>query len=239
MSAAFGPQGRNNPDPRHTAFSPSLEQASFSRAAGKVAVVNHSLLEEASQVLGRSQFNYPMYRFIEPDESQRSRTLPWVMKSYFRFGMLYGEAYAAPDTEGKALGGAIWFAPDTFSMNPWRMMRSGLLEAPLHARLSAINRFIRLSNFLDKVHRTEAPEPHYYLMLLGVDEAARGRGVARSLMQPVLERADREKAPCYVQTTDQVNVGIYGKFGFSLVSPGIPYKSLRIWTMKREPQSGE
>ncbi len=55
-------------------------------------------------------------------------------------------------------------------------------------------------------------------------------------MQPVLERADRDRLPCYLETTKEINVSFYKKHGFEVVvEDDLPRGGPRFWTMKREP----
>ena len=81
-----------------------------------------------------------------------------------------------------------------------------------------------------------APEPHWYLYLLGVEPARQGRGVGRALLAPTLARADAGGVPCYLETQNSRNVGFYERLGFRVTSDGwAPGTTLRVWTMRREP----
>ena len=55
-------------------------------------------------------------------------------------------------------------------------------------------------------------------------------------MQPVLERADRDRLPCYLETAKEINVSFYKKHGFEVVvEDDLPGGGPRFWTMKRDP----
>jgi ribosomal protein S18 acetylase RimI-like enzyme len=53
-------------------------------------------------------------------------------------------------------------------------------------------------------------------------------------MQPVLERAEAEGSPCYLETDNEANVLFYEKHGFRVVSEDeVPKHGLRFWAMVR------
>jgi hypothetical protein len=57
-------------------------------------------------------------------------------------------------------------------------------------------------------------------------------------LQPVLERADAGRLPCYLETHDHKNVAFYNKRGFELVrSENLPGYDLPFWCMVRQPKN--
>lgn len=88
---------------------------------------------------------------------------------------------------------------------------------------------------IDKAHR-EVREPHWYLALLGCDPLWQGRGVGTALLEPVLDRADKEGTCAYLETQKVENIAWYGRRGFKVVKelevPGCP----TMWAMLREPR---
>jgi len=88
---------------------------------------------------------------------------------------------------------------------------------------------------MDAVH---PHEPHYYLPIIGVDPAAQGQGIGSSLLRPVLERADREGMPAYLEATTPRNRALYARHGFEDVDVlHLPYDGPPMWRMWREPKS--
>lgn len=87
---------------------------------------------------------------------------------------------------------------------------------------------------LDKAHPSE---PHWYLVPLSVRPEYQRRGLGSQLVRPILEQADREQLPCYLETSDPANVDYYRRFGFRVVNPTlatIPGGPAHI-AMRREP----
>jgi hypothetical protein len=57
------------------------------------------------------------------------------------------------------------------------------------------------------------------------------------LQKLLLDRADKEKLPVYLETHNKDNVPYYEKFGFQLIhTETIPNHGLDFWCMLREPQ---
>jgi len=59
---------------------------------------------------------------------------------------------------------------------------------------------------------------YYFCNIVTVLPEAQGKGVGRKLMEVVLEKADHEGMPCYLESSRRdPNVAIYERFGFRLV----------------------
>ena len=58
-------------------------------------------------------------------------------------------------------------------------------------------------------------EPHYYLSLLGTHDAHRGRGIGMRLLAENLGLIDRERRPCYLESTNPANLRRYESVGFA------------------------
>jgi ribosomal protein S18 acetylase RimI-like enzyme len=73
--------------------------------------------------------------------------------------------------------------------------------------------------------------------MLGVDPAYRNQGVGSSLIQPILERADRENMPCYLETSTEKGVRFYQRHNFEIVETiDFPQAGFQVWTMIRQPR---
>ncbi|KAJ5724716.1 Acyl-CoA N-acyltransferase [Penicillium malachiteum] len=61
------------------------------------------------------------------------------------------------------------------------------------------------------------PRGYYFCNMLGVSSQVRGMGVGKRLMDVVMQRADEEGIPCYLESSKGFpNVAIYEKMGFEL-----------------------
>lgn len=187
-------------------------------------------IEPVGAALGRAFFDDPMFEYLLPDESRRARPMQWFMT----LAAAYGHRYGRPQTtSGEPLGGAIWLPPGEASVPALRMVRVGLWAAPFRLGVGPLRRFMSIMDRFEKLHERDMHEPHWYLMVLGVDPPHQGQGVGSALIAPMLERADSEHLPCYLETAKEKNVAFYQRHGFEVVVDDVVPGGFRYWTMKR------
>lgn len=156
--------------------------------------------------------------------------LSYFMRCGCKYTLLYGECYTTAERDAVAL----WLTPGFTHMTPGRMLRAGMFAAPFRFGLRDFKSFGSFVGHTDKVHREALPAPHYYLLTLGVAPLSQGRGAGGQLLRHMLERADREQMPAYLETQRPENVPIYERFGFEVVSnEALPEFALRNWGMVR------
>lgn len=195
------------------------------------AVLAGSQRPEAARVLARAFQDDPLMVHLLPDPARRGRGLPGFLGGLARCCLRYGEVHAAPGLAGVA----CWLPPGKHATT-WRHLRTGGLAMPRQLGGVGLRRVLAVQAYLGREHARHAPEPHWYLYLLGVEPVRQGCGVGRALLTPVLARADATGVPCYLETQNPRNVGFYRRLGFRVMSDGVvPGTGLRVWTMRREP----
>ncbi len=188
-------------------------------------------IADSGAALGRAFFDDPLMEYILPDEGKRGPASTWFFTAAAKLGHHYGEVYT---TGEKVDGNAIWLPPGKVKVSIPKMIRSGMLMAPIKFGLGPFSRFLTVMNTLEHLHDRDMPEPHWYLMVLGVDPPRQGQGVGGALIQPIIERADADGLPCYLETMKTRNVTFYEKHGFSvIVEDDLPKGGPHFWTMKR------
>ena len=189
--------------------------------------------KQASEVMGEAFLNDPMWRYLVPDEARRARVVSLSMNILVRYSLLYGEIYTTPALDGVA----CWLLPGQTTPIFSRLVRIGIRSAPFQLGWTGFRRFISVENYCGEVHKRIVPGKHWYLWGLGVKPSRQGQGIGGMLMQPVLARADSDRLPCYLETTNEKNVPFYEKHGFKVVCEGnVPRHALHIWAMLREPR---
>jgi GNAT superfamily N-acetyltransferase len=187
--------------------------------------------------LARAFQQDPLYVHAIPDESRRARLLPRHFAGLVRYGLLCGRVYTNP-----GLGGvAVWLGPGlsgTGLRQAWGLLKSGLWQSAFLFNWSELRRLVAFALFCERLHRKNMREAHWHLLVLGVDPAQQGQGIAHQLLQPVLQEADAWGLPCYLETTLQRNLPFYARYHFELlaegqVTKGGPY----CWAMRRSPAS--
>lgn len=156
---------------------------------------------------------------------------PAARGAFTVFGQLafdHGEMWVTDD----CAAGTMWYVPGAWNL-PAEATKPGV--EPLRAAVGddALHRLTALEHQMEAVHPTEE---HWYLGILGTHPDWQGRGLARTVIDPVRRRADADGVALYLETGVPENVSFYGRLGFDVrlefdVDDGGPH----MWGMWREP----
>jgi ribosomal protein S18 acetylase RimI-like enzyme len=192
-----------------------------------------SQVEDAAAVLVSSFADDPGLRFVLPDRSDRDRLGPSLARSVIRYALCCGALLVTPDV---VRGVALWFPPDAPAPTDTELAETGLAAIPDQIGPEAWQRLQRLLDHLDALHPRYAPDPHWYLAMLGVDPLWQRHGIGEALMQPVFAAADRDGLCCYLEAPTAGNARYYERRGFRvLAETDVPDSDVHVWLMRREP----
>ena len=233
------------------ATNPPAAPASTTRTATvagpQVRVLGSADVAEAAALLARGFAEEPGNRVLFPDADLRRTLAELVFTQQLQATLPYATAFGA-SIDGRLGGVAIWHAPEVMptSVRAAVELAAGLtLRAPQLLRglpaLSAVLVRQGASMPWAALQRQGAVAratdgPTWHLAFLATDPELRGRGLARRLLEHVLDRCDEDGLAAWLETTDPVNPPLYARFGFHTVShidrvgwiPG-------LWVMRREP----
>jgi ribosomal protein S18 acetylase RimI-like enzyme len=192
--------------------------------------VGRADVPRVAALLARAFHEDPLMCYAIPDARQRRHLLSWLIGLNVRDGCGYGEVYTTPGSEAAA----VWLPPGRTRRTPWRMLRAGMLAAPLRVRWSILRRLAAVEAHAQALHERYAPQPHWYLAQLGVEPAQQRQGIASRLLQPMLAHLDAQALPGYLETENAANVAFYEHCGFRVIAEdaGLP-AGLHIWAMLR------
>ncbi len=161
---------------------------------------------------------------LEPDARERARTA-WLGAVFDMNRIAGGAAYGA--FERGHLVGAMLLEPPPGRLATARALIAAIRFVPVLARLGgpasrALNRYFR------DTRRAVPRGPHHYLVVVGVAESARGRGIGRRLIEHAVREAaaDPHSRGVALDTELEANVVRYRGWGFASGTP---------WTL-RTPQ---
>jgi GNAT superfamily N-acetyltransferase len=183
-----------------------------------------------AKALARAFEDDPVMSWIFRSESERISRLERSFTLFLeRIWLPQDECYAAD----RLFGAALWLPPGKWHLGVGAQLR--LLPSMFSVTGSNLPRLFSVLNLIEKRH---PKEPHYYLAVLGVEPEYQGKGFGSALMQPVLERCDREGIPGYLESSKRRNVVLYERHGFRVVEElKLPKDGPPIWRMWREPGS--
>lgn len=190
-------------------------------------------LDRATEVLSLAFLEDPLWLYLLPDEKARRQWIPRFFRAYLSMAIRSGQAQGVSDP---LAGVALWRWPGQEWIGVISLLRSGLLRLAASPLLLSSLRALRVLFGSEAMHRRYAPEPHLYLMFLGVHPDWQGQGLASRLVRPCLAEADTRGLAAYTETMTPGNVGLYAHYGFRVVGKyRVPRAALTVWGLKREP----
>jgi ribosomal protein S18 acetylase RimI-like enzyme len=142
---------------------------------------------------------------------------------------VHGEIWTTPDQASTA----VWSPPGHWKTTTRQDLELG--SCLLHPRLAW--RIPLVAGGLLGVERKHPRSPlHWYLAVLGTDPPAQGRGLASSVLAPVLESCDRDGIPAYLETSLEENQSFYARHGFRVTGELRLPRGPTVWPMWREPR---
>jgi ribosomal protein S18 acetylase RimI-like enzyme len=182
-----------------------------------------------AQALASAFQDDPVIAWVLPDKHRRRVVLPAFMELRLRnLAFPYDEVWMI---QGGAAAAAWVPPPGTWQLSPAQRMR--LLPPML--------RFLRLRTptVLRGLSRMEAchphEPPHWYLFIIGSEQAAQGRGLGSALLSHMLNRIDIERFPAYLESSNERNLDLYARHGFRVTGEVTIPSGPTIRSMWREP----
>jgi GNAT superfamily N-acetyltransferase len=205
----------------------------------QIVLIAQEQIPTAGEVLARAFFNDPLAVYTQPDPEARMSQFTWLSTQLVREAARQGGVYIhtlmdQPD------GVAIWVPPQAQEPTAQGAVGSAMEQMEQRFGPEAARRFTEARRHCEHIHHQLMTGPHWYLALLGVSPRSQGQGIGGALLTPVLQRADQEGLPCYLETFGSQNVPFYEHRGFQVVYAGVePQSQLAFWAMKREPHAAK
>ncbi|HLN43163.1 MAG TPA: GNAT family N-acetyltransferase [Acidimicrobiales bacterium] len=169
----------------------------------------------------------PLTTWMFPDPRTRHLRLPRMFQALLGEALPLDEVY----TTESLRGAAIWNPPGTFPLGWQGNARMGWTMARL-LRHRLVDRAEGLLYF-DRHH---PKEPHWYLQMLGTEPEWQGKGIASSLLSPILERCDQSGHRVYLEASKEKNIPFYARHGFVVTEEMQVPKGPTVWAMWRDPR---
>jgi GNAT superfamily N-acetyltransferase len=152
------------------------------------------------------------------------------------FEILIHDAYGALDVlwvagDGRVDAAAAWLPPE-------EVRRFGEIETATRPRIEALtdDGGARYAVFWDWLGDHLPTEPCWFLDILAVREAARGGGLASTLVRHGLERAHGAGQPAFLETSNPANLPMYEHLGFHVDERAdAPDGGPTIWFLRADP----
>ncbi|MFC2000911.1 GNAT family N-acetyltransferase [Chloroflexota bacterium] len=183
-------------------------------------------LQNAVNVLTNAFSEDSMWKEVFNDED-KNRALTEVM---VRFCLKYGNVVATSEN----IEGVMALAPYDKAMTVWRIIRSGAFL--LSMKISKEAKMMEvLTNAIEEAKKSLNLGLYIHLLIMGVSQEFQGKGYGGQLLRAVIEKAETERLPIYLETQKEANVSLYEKYGFSVRKKVILPEPLNLpmWLMVR------
>ncbi len=201
----------------------------MTRKLPQITLITEEQIPLAGAVLEQAFFDDPLDIYTAPDPATRTRLFSWYFTHAVQAEASTHTIYTTP---GQPEGVAVWMNPHANEL----AVQSNMDEMRQQFGPEAYERFVGAFGYFRQVHLKVIESPHWYLELLGVAPQHQGQGIGKALLLPILQRADAEGLPCYLETFTERNVPFYESSGFRIAQAGFePQSQVPFWAMKREP----
>lgn len=173
----------------------------------------------------------PVFAWLIPlDARHRDRRLRMYFTSMSRSYLRRDKhVYVAGDDQA----GALWSAPGHWELPAIEIVRESRSAASAFGR--NLVRALRCQLQIESLHPKD--RQHWYLGYLGTRGPEQGKGIGSALLRQVLQVADRDRLPSYLESSCERNLALYERHGFRIVEQ-VPLlgSGPTVWRMWREPQ---
>ncbi len=183
--------------------------------------------ESVSCALTAAFHDDPVFGWLLPDRATRGMRVRTFFDIVVDILAVHDDTWT---TSAGVTGAALWVPFGRAPMSDERGERFADECAAIcdpHA-----DRVLELLAAMDERH---PHEPHEYLWFAGVVPTAQGRGIGSSLIAPVLDRADRQCRPAYLEATSPRSKALYERHGFRASAPFSVADGPPLWPMWRDP----
>jgi GNAT superfamily N-acetyltransferase len=188
----------------------------------------------AASTLAAAFQDDPVFSSLLTDPARRPARLARFFTTIGRIQLPYGHIYVAPGAGTDPPDGvAIWAPPEH-----WKLPTSTVVRTlPDLTRVFGTKTVTALGVLTTMEKRHPPDPPHWYLEFLGTAPHRQGQGVGAAVLAPVLERADAEGVPAYLENSNPVNLPFYSRLGFNVTGTFTAGKhGPTMWSMWREPR---
>ena len=169
----------------------------------------------AGEVLGRAFFDTEQWATLLPDPSVRLRKLTQMFTGTVKLTIAAG-GVAERSRGFEAV--ALWLPPGK-SLGTWPIVKSGFASVRFAVTPPFPNtrRMMATLGEFDRSHKQRMPDPHWYLMALGVDPEYQHAGHGSALVRWGIQRADTDNMPIYLETETGASASFYDQLGFEVL----------------------
>jgi GNAT superfamily N-acetyltransferase len=194
-------------------------------------LLSQEALNSAAETLCSAFRNDPLWQYLYPNELKRQRALAHFFKPILTLSISARQTYGVGTPP---VGIAVWNLPGQDQGSPSVIALARLFRLAISSFAIAAYKARGIFAQFERMRKTHAPEPHYYLQTIGIRPDFQRQGLSSRLIRPFLDEADTRGMNSYTETMTYSNVSLYEHFGFTCVEHySLPQNQLNIWAFYR------
>jgi len=133
--------------------------------------------------------------------------------------------------------GQVWTVDETRAVAAWigPFARSDSAAWATYLNQASPLAIKRIENWDAAVGGLRPTANHWYLDVLAVHPAAQGTGLARAVLEPILNRCDSDGLSATLETSTPANLTLYERFGFGSAQQIDLTDGPPVWFLQRDP----
>lgn len=184
-------------------------------------------IKKAVNVLTIAFYDDPIYNKMDIGEDKRRL----IFELMIRFSFRYGNVVSTSEN----LEGVMAINPHDKDMTFLRIIRSGAFFVSM--KLVSLRKMMgAVEKAMKEAKKNLNIDSYIYLFTIGVSREFQGKGFGGKLLRAIVEKAEIERKPMYLETQNEKNVSLYEKYGFHVVKKiDLPDPlNLPMWLMVRD-----
>ncbi|MCX7882266.1 MAG: GNAT family N-acetyltransferase [Brevinematales bacterium] len=171
-----------------------------------------NMISAASAVFARAFLHDPLYAWFFPSHKNRLKKITqlyrFILNAHIRHVWISSDLLE---------GIALWETPYDHGMNVSPSLFLQAFNLLLSLGVVALAKMIFFAFSAFSLSKRLVPEEAFFLAGIVVDPPCQGKGVGKTMIQYLLQEADKKQKPVYLETQNPANIPYYEHFGFEVI----------------------
>ncbi|MGB6300947.1 MAG: GNAT family N-acetyltransferase [Rivularia sp. (in: cyanobacteria)] len=175
---------------------------------------SHTQNKKIATILAESFIDDPSFEFIYGENVNKIKALDAFFELFVDDVMQRGEIIIAPEDRGAC----IWY-PESVEIFDKQFEQIVVDIASTVYDFAGEESGKRFEHLIQKMGEYEPERTHCEVLFIGLKPEARGKGIGKHLIKPVLNHADTKQVGCYLVSSNSRNISFYERHGFQKYCP--------------------
>lgn len=201
----------------------------------KVIVVQPQHEKEFNNLISKSFDDDPLITWLSKNPEKRRKIL-YAQNNFCIKATGHEINLAVVNENGKLCSGVNCIPPGT-TWSSWTTLRFRI-NGFMVGGFEWLTKILELNRKMTPIQEAVMGNtPYYYLLAVATLPEERGKGYGSSVLKPILEKADRERVCCYLESSNpNMNTKFYERLGFKTNTELKMDDNTVIAFMRRDPQ---